>query len=189
LQQGLLWDIQGRGKMDKRIIYQENIYYCGYKDKREIKATQNTGDYTNIIKKWTRNWRATHIKTMITVKFKIPRGYSMVTGACLHEERSVEEEEECEIRYEKLQNELNKSYRSDYCIISGTVGRLPVSISKEIYREPCYIWNEQQSQRVVTPSHLKVANTFFNEDNIRKCTWSQHGTSSLIDYVKVTKKL
>jgi hypothetical protein len=51
------------------------------------------------------------------------------------------------------------------------------------------MWIDLQHQHVVTPNNMKVTNTFFKENDTHKCTWSEHGTRSLIDYAKVTKKL
>lgn len=127
---------------------------------------------------------------ILTIRFKVERGFLTVIGVYAPEEGRKAETMEF---YECLQKQLTACKKTEYIIIAGDlnarVGNQPIPQVVGTFGECHLNENGRQLRDFCTFNELKITNTFFRKKEIHKYTWAARGYRSVIDYVIVNKKM
>ncbi len=126
---------------------------------------------------------------IITMRFKVDRGYVTVFALYAPEEGRTQ----VAIKfYQQLQTAINKINKNDYLLLLGDlnarVGKIP--IKNIVGTEGEYTLNNNGKKLIefAIYNELRITNTFFKHRNIRKFTWTARGSASIIDYVLANNK-
>jgi len=120
----------------------------------------------------------------------LQRGYLTLLAVYAPKEGKTKQTEEF---YETLQDQIDKTSKNDYIVVSGDynarVGNIPIDGILGKNGEITTNSNGYKLKDFASVNELKITTTFFRHKEIHKMTWSARGYRSSINYILTNKKL